>query len=68
MFPILTVRETLVFAALLRLSHKMSHREKVERAETVLRELGLERCKLIIIPACQNYIILRVNWRIKEIV
>ncbi|CAM6081620.1 unnamed protein product [Calypogeia fissa] len=45
LFPILTVRETLVFAALLRLSKRMSHNEKVERAETVLRELGLERCQ-----------------------
>ncbi|KAL2633890.1 hypothetical protein R1flu_005369 [Riccia fluitans] len=43
LFPVLTVRETLVFAALLRL--KMSHGEKICRAETVLRELGLERCQ-----------------------
>ncbi|CAM6083907.1 unnamed protein product [Calypogeia fissa] len=49
LFPILTVRETLVFAALLRLSKRMSHNEKVERAETVLRELGLERCQNTIV-------------------
>ncbi|KAL3693667.1 hypothetical protein R1sor_007318 [Riccia sorocarpa] len=47
LFPVLTVRETLVFAALLRL--KMSHREKISRAETVLRELGLERCQNTIV-------------------
>ncbi|KAG6557399.1 hypothetical protein Mapa_000668 [Marchantia paleacea] len=49
LFPVLTVRETLVFAALLRLSPKMSHREKIRRAETVLRELGLERCQNTIV-------------------
>ncbi|BFI31254.1 ATP-binding cassette, subfamily G (WHITE), member 2 [Marchantia polymorpha subsp. ruderalis] len=49
LFPVLTVRETLVFAALLRLSPKMSHREKIRRADTVLRELGLDRCQNTIV-------------------
>lgn len=43
LFPTLTVRETLVFAALLRLPNSMSSVQKVQRADDVLQELGLER-------------------------
>ncbi|ORY27652.1 P-loop containing nucleoside triphosphate hydrolase protein [Naematelia encephala] len=42
--PSLTVRETLRYAAILRLPNKMPRREKVARAETVLRMLGLKDC------------------------
>jgi ABC-type multidrug transport system ATPase subunit len=43
LFPQLTVEETLVFAAFLRLPSKMSRRQKYERAEVIIKELGLER-------------------------
>ncbi|WRT65356.1 uncharacterized protein IL334_002299 [Kwoniella shivajii] len=42
--PSLTVRETLTYAAILRLPDKMPKRQKVARAETVLRMLGLKDC------------------------
>nr|XP_016459934.1 PREDICTED: ABC transporter G family member 26-like [Nicotiana tabacum] len=45
LFPQLTVEETLVFAAFLRLPSKMSRRQKYERAEVIIKELGLERCR-----------------------
>ncbi|OAE22674.1 hypothetical protein AXG93_2675s1070 [Marchantia polymorpha subsp. ruderalis] len=40
----LTVRETLVCAALLRLPRELSRKEKLRRAQDVITELGLERC------------------------
>ncbi|CAN4117957.1 unnamed protein product [Withania somnifera] len=43
LFPQLTVEETFVFAAFLRLPSKMSRRQKYERAEVIIKELGLER-------------------------
>lgn len=44
LFPHLTVRETLVYAALLRLPTKTFTRaQKIERAEETIVELGLER-------------------------
>ncbi len=43
MFPMLTVRESLLFAALLRLPNSMTRIQKIQRADTVLKELGLER-------------------------
>lgn len=42
--PNLTVRETLRYAAILRLPGEMSKKHKVARAETVLRMLGLKDC------------------------
>uniref|UniRef100_A0A3Q7HG11 ABC transporter domain-containing protein n=1 Tax=Solanum lycopersicum TaxID=4081 RepID=A0A3Q7HG11_SOLLC len=45
LFPQLTVEETLVFAAFLRLPCKMSRRQKYERVEVIIKELGLERCR-----------------------
>ncbi|WVQ94560.1 hypothetical protein IAU59_001640 [Kwoniella sp. CBS 9459] len=42
--PSLTVRETLTYAAILRLPDKMPRRQKIARAETVLRMLGLKDC------------------------
>ncbi|KAH6768092.1 ABC-2 type transporter family protein [Perilla frutescens var. frutescens] len=45
LFPQLTVEETLVFAAFLRLPSRMSQRQKYERVELIVKELGLERCR-----------------------
>ncbi|KAI3991336.1 hypothetical protein MKX01_034655 [Papaver californicum] len=45
LFPHLTVRETLTYAALLRLSKTLLKHEKEERAMDVICELGLERCQ-----------------------
>ncbi|KAK6907065.1 hypothetical protein I203_101054 [Kwoniella mangroviensis CBS 8507] len=42
--PSLTVRETLTYAAILRLPDKMPRKQKIARAETVLRMLGLKDC------------------------
>jgi ABC-type multidrug transport system ATPase subunit len=42
--PSLTVRETLRYAAILRLPDKMSKKQKIARAETVLLMLGLKDC------------------------
>ncbi|XP_074351255.1 ABC transporter G family member 22-like isoform X2 [Apium graveolens] len=45
LFPHLTVRETLTYAALLRLPKTLSKQEKEQRAADVIYELGLERCQ-----------------------
>ncbi|KAH7421437.1 hypothetical protein KP509_13G057300 [Ceratopteris richardii] len=45
LFPQLTVKETLIFAAQLRLPRSMTSEQKVERAEIVIKDLGLERCQ-----------------------
>lgn len=42
--PALTVRETLQFAALLRLPCRIPKARKLERAEEVIRQLGLKDC------------------------
>eukprot|EP01119_Soliformovum_irregulare_P022242 TRINITY_DN756_c1_g1_i3.p1 TRINITY_DN756_c1_g1~~TRINITY_DN756_c1_g1_i3.p1 ORF type:complete len:765 (-),score=242.29 TRINITY_DN756_c1_g1_i3:43-2337(-) len=44
LLPSLTVRETLQYSALLRLSDEISKDEKFERAEKVMWELGLKDC------------------------
>lgn len=44
LLPCLTVRETLHFAARLRLPSFLSHEQKVQRAESVLLKLGLKDC------------------------
>ena len=44
LLPTLTVRETLYFAACLRLPTWMSKEDKIQRAETVLQQLGLKNC------------------------
>ncbi|EXJ89743.1 hypothetical protein A1O3_02810 [Capronia epimyces CBS 606.96] len=44
LLPCLTVRETLHFAARLRLPAFLSHEQKVQRAESVLLQLGLKDC------------------------
>ncbi|KAJ0989713.1 hypothetical protein J5N97_008069 [Dioscorea zingiberensis] len=45
LFPQLTVEETLVFAAFLRLPSIMTKQEKYSRADAIIKELGLERCR-----------------------
>ncbi|KAG6524715.1 hypothetical protein ZIOFF_014653 [Zingiber officinale] len=45
LFAHLTVRETLTYAALLRLPKTMSRQNKEERAMDVIYELGLDRCQ-----------------------
>ncbi|XP_076942982.1 ABC transporter G family member 22-like [Bidens hawaiensis] len=45
LFPHLTVKETLTYAALLRLPKTLTKQEKEKRASDVIRELGLERCQ-----------------------
>ncbi|XP_074572659.1 ABC transporter G family member 22-like isoform X2 [Curcuma longa] len=44
-FAHLTVRETLTYAALLRLPKTMTRQQKEERAMNVITELGLQRCQ-----------------------
>ncbi|KAL5730162.1 ABC transporter G member 9 [Ranunculus cassubicifolius] len=45
LYPHLTVSETLVFTALLRLPKSMTKEEKITHAEEVLAQLGLTKCK-----------------------
>ncbi|KAB1222518.1 ABC transporter G family member 22 [Morella rubra] len=45
LFPHLTVKETLTYAALLRLPKTLTREEKEKRAIDVIHELGLERCQ-----------------------
>ncbi|KAI3673718.1 hypothetical protein L6452_39846 [Arctium lappa] len=49
LYPHLTVTETLIFTALLRLPKTLTTREKIAHAEAVIVQLGLTRCKNIII-------------------
>ncbi|XP_048444160.1 ABC transporter G family member 14 isoform X2 [Pyrus x bretschneideri] len=45
LYPHLTVTETLVFTAMLRLPNSLSRDEKVQHVEHVISELGLTRCR-----------------------
>ncbi|KAL6648774.1 hypothetical protein ACP70R_012998 [Stipagrostis hirtigluma subsp. patula] len=45
LFTHLTVKETLTYAALLRLPRTMTRQQKEERAMDIIYELGLERCQ-----------------------
>ena len=45
LYPHLTVTETLVFTALLRLPNSLTRDEKVQHVERVITELGLSRCR-----------------------
>nr|KYP73490.1 ABC transporter G family member 26 [Cajanus cajan] len=45
LFPQLTVEETLIFSAFLRLPTNMSKQQKYARVETTVKDLGLERCR-----------------------
>ncbi|XWS11077.1 hypothetical protein CRYUN_Cryun38cG0052800 [Craigia yunnanensis] len=49
LYPHLTVTETLVFAALLRLPNSFSKEEKIMHAEAIITQLGLIKCKNSII-------------------
>ncbi|CAN6879973.1 unnamed protein product [Brassica oleracea] len=49
LYPHLTVTETLVFTALLRLPNSFKKQDKIKHAEAVVTELGLDRCKNTII-------------------
>ncbi|KAJ4954216.1 hypothetical protein NE237_031048 [Protea cynaroides] len=48
-FPHLTVKETLMYSALLRLPSTLTKEQKEEKAMNVISELGLERCQNTII-------------------
>ncbi|KAG9140547.1 hypothetical protein Leryth_016043 [Lithospermum erythrorhizon] len=45
LYPHLTVRETLIFCALLRLPNAISKQEKLSMVDKVIYELGLEKCE-----------------------
>ncbi|XWS49357.1 hypothetical protein CRYUN_Cryun13aG0156800 [Craigia yunnanensis] len=45
LYPHLTVIETLLFTALLRLPNSLSRDEKVQHVERIIAELGLTRCR-----------------------
>ncbi|XP_027345550.1 ABC transporter G family member 14-like [Abrus precatorius] len=45
LYPHLTVTETLLFTALLRLPNSLTREEKVEHVENIMNELGLSRCR-----------------------
>ncbi|OIW11522.1 hypothetical protein TanjilG_26888 [Lupinus angustifolius] len=49
LYPHLTVTETLVFTALLRLPNSVTKEEKVLHAKAVIDQLGLTKCKDIIV-------------------
>ncbi|CAA3012922.1 ABC transporter G family member 25 [Olea europaea subsp. europaea] len=49
LYPHLTVRETLIFCSLLRLPASLTRNEKISTADSVIRELGLAKCKDTII-------------------
>ncbi|XP_057725510.1 ABC transporter G family member 26-like [Arachis stenosperma] len=44
LFPQLTIEETLIFSAFLRLPTNMSKKQKYAKVENTIKELGLERC------------------------
>ncbi|KAG5053472.1 hypothetical protein JHK87_005670 [Glycine soja] len=45
LFPQLTVEETLIFSAFLRLPSNMSKQQKYSRVENTVKDLSLERCR-----------------------
>lgn len=49
LYPHLTVRETLVFVALLRLPRSLTRDDKIRAAESVITELGLTKCENTIV-------------------
>ncbi|KAK5046825.1 hypothetical protein LTR84_007179 [Exophiala bonariae] len=49
MLPFLTVRETLLHAAYMRLPHHQSKTQHVERAETLMAALGLKNCADVVV-------------------
>ncbi|XP_059280463.1 ABC transporter G family member 25 [Lycium ferocissimum] len=49
LYPHLTVRETLIFCALLRLPNSLNRKEKIAVTDSVITELGLNKCEDTII-------------------
>ncbi|KAM3238608.1 ABC transporter G family member 25 [Capsicum chinense] len=49
LYPHLTVRETLIFCALLRLPNSLNRKEKIAITDSVITELGLNKCEDTII-------------------
>ncbi|OIT00942.1 PREDICTED: ABC transporter G family member 25 [Nicotiana attenuata] len=49
LYPHLTVRETLIFCALLRLPNTLSRKDKIAVTDSVITELGLNKCEDTII-------------------
>lgn len=49
LYPHLTVRETLIFCALLRLPNSLNRKEKITVTDSVIAELGLNKCEDTII-------------------
>ncbi|CAN4119636.1 unnamed protein product [Withania somnifera] len=49
LYPHLTVRETLIFCALLRLPNSLNRKEKIAMTDSVINELGLNKCEDTII-------------------
>ncbi|KAI3820574.1 hypothetical protein L1987_08122 [Smallanthus sonchifolius] len=45
LYPHLTVTETLIFTALLRLPNSLTTQQKITHAEEIINQLGLTRCK-----------------------
>ncbi|XP_021754938.1 ABC transporter G family member 21-like [Chenopodium quinoa] len=45
LYPHLTVAETLMYTALLRLHNKLTKQDKIDQVEMVINELGLTRCR-----------------------
>ncbi len=58
LFPNLTVRETLMYAALLRLPNSLTRSQKIKRAEDAIIELGLERYINFILRICHHTFLL----------
>jgi hypothetical protein len=58
LFPNLTVRETLMYAALLRLPNSLTHLQKIKRAEDAIIELGLERYINFTLRICHHTFLL----------
>lgn len=44
LYPHLTVKETLVYTALLRLLNSLTKKEKIKQAKNVITQLGLTKC------------------------
>ncbi|KAK9095955.1 hypothetical protein Sjap_021452 [Stephania japonica] len=49
LYPHLTVRETLIYCSLLRLPQRLSKKDKIVMADSVISELGLAKCEDTII-------------------
>lgn len=49
LYPHLTVRETLIFCALLRLPNSLNRKDKIAVTDSVINELGLNKCEDTII-------------------